>query len=114
MTKNELNDIVRIHLNNNLNIFRENRELIELYNKYIGNIIELFDFIKTNKSDLFYAILCDILIDAGFFSADRNFSSKNDDFKEISIKRGINIINGEGICRNIACFYEDIFSFFYN
>ncbi len=114
MKKEQLVFIKNEHVNNNLKKYYDNIEIVKLYEQYIENVVELFDFIKNNESDYFYAILCDILIDVGFFSADRNFSSKNDEFKELSIKRGINIVNGEGICRNIACFYEDIFSYFCN
>jgi len=114
MTQKELNEIKFKHVNNNLKIYHENKELITLYDEYINNIVELFDFIKCNESDLFYSLVFEILIEIGFFSADRNYQNNIDDFKELSIKRGINIINGEGVCRNLACFYEDVFSFFYN
>lgn len=113
MTKEELRFIKEEHVNNNLKIYQENIELVKLYEEYISHVVELFDLIKKDESDYFYAIVCDILIDAGFFSAERRFSSKNDEFNELPIMRGVNIINGEGICRNIASFYEDIFKYFY-
>lgn len=115
MTNEELDRIKLKHINENTKVYNENKELIELYDKYISNVVELFDYLRDyQESDFYYTIVFDILIEVGFFSADRVFNYKNIDFNEVSIKRGLNIINGEGICRNIACFYEDVFSYFYN
>ena len=67
MIREQLNFIKNEHVKNNINIYKENNEIIKLYEEYIENVIELFDIIKNGMSDYFYAIVCDILIDIGFF-----------------------------------------------
>ena len=100
-------------LNENLIIYKENEELITMYDEYINNIVELFDFIMKKNSNLFYSIVFDILLQQGFFSANRKHEKK-ENFKELLLKPGMSVVNGIGHCRNIACFYEDIFKHIYN
>lgn len=114
MKDKELEAIKLKHVNNNTKIYHENSQLLSLYDQYINNIVELFDYIKNNESDFFFTIVFDILIEIGFFTTEGKFNFQNDHFKELSIKPGINIISGEGVCRNLACFYSDIFSYFCN
>lgn len=115
MTDEKLKQIQKKHINENTRIYNENKELLDLYNQYINNIVELFAIIKENKkSDFYYTMIFNILMEMGFFSFNRTFNSKDKKFKELPIKHGLNIVNGEGICRHIASFYEDIFSAFYN
>lgn len=114
MTTEERLKIKLDSVNENIKLYNENKELLALYDQYLNNIVEFFDFIKKDESDFFYAILFDILLYAGMFSADKKFIYPNDEFISLKIKPGLSIINGEGQCRNTACFYEDIFSYFYN
>ena len=109
MTQEKLEIIKLKHLKNNLELYNKNRDLIGLYDEYIKNLVELFDLILKHNSDFFYTIVFDILLEIGFFSANRTFNPDKDTFQELVIKPGISIINGEGVCRNVACFYEDIF-----
>lgn len=114
MTEEKLKKIKLKHLKNNLEILKNNQELIALYDEYIEKIVELFDFLWKKNDDLFYTIVFDILYEIGFFSFNNQFNSDSDEFKELSIKPGLSIISGMGVCRNISCFYEDIFRYFYN
>ena len=113
MTNEKIEQAKLRYVKNNLEIFNKNKELISMYYEYIRKIVELFDFINDNNSDLFYTIVFNILIEIGFFSASKKFLSTDEVLKELYIKPGISIINGSGVCRNIACFYEDVFKNFY-
>ena len=114
MTEKKLEETKLRFLKNNIEIYNNNKELVLLYETYIEKIVELFDFIMKKDEHLFYTIVFDILCEIGFFSFNNSFNSDKDNFKELSIKPGISIVNGEGVCRNISCFYEDIFRYFYN
>ena len=114
MTEKELQEIKLKHINSNIKLYNQNKDLILLYEEYTQKIAELFDFIRTDNSDFFYTIVFDILMEIGFFSASHNFNSDKDYFSELSIRPGMNIVSGEGVCRNIACFYEDIFKRLYH
>ena len=114
MTEKELEKIKLKFLKRNIQLYNDNKELIILYEKYIENIVELLDFIMGKNDDLFHTIVFNILMEIGFFSFNKRFDASKDNFKELCIKPGISVINGEGVCRNIACFYEDVFSYFYN
>lgn len=113
MKKNDLKQAELKFIKRNLELYNENKELILLYDVYIQKIAELFGFIMNDNSDLFFSIVFDILIEIGFFSANRTFITEKE-FSEFTLKPGMSIICGSGECRNIACFYEDVFSFFYN
>ena len=79
-----------------------------MYNTYIQRIVELFDFIMKDNNNLFYSIVFDLLIENGVFSADDEFNYK-DEPKELSLKPGLSVISGEGVCRNLSS-REKIFS----
>ena len=114
MTEKDLQKIKLKHLKNNIELYNNNLELVTMYDEYIKKIVELFDFVMARKDDLFYTIVFNILMEMGFFSYNHTFNDNLDDFNELSIKPGINIVAGYGVCRNIACFYEDITKYFYN
>lgn len=114
MTEEKLEKIKLKHIKNNLEIYQKNREIFLLYEEYIKKIVELLDFIRGKRDDLFYTIVFDILCEIGFFSFNNVFDSSQDEFPELTIKPGISVVSGTGLCRNIACFYEDIFKYFYN
>ena len=113
MTNEKIEQVKLKYVKNNLEILKSNKELLSMYYEYVRNIIELFDFMNGSNSDLFYTIVFDILIEIGFFSADRRFKPTEEEIKELCFKPGLSIINGAGVCRNIACFYEDVFKNFY-
>ncbi len=102
------------HIQNNNQINEENKDLITIYNNYVNNITELFDLIMDKNNHLFNTLVFDILLEIGFFSYNNQFTSDKDDFKELLIKPGLCVVNGIGLCRNVACFYDDIFKNFYN
>ena len=114
MTEQELQKIKLKHIKNNIEIYKNNYELVTLYEEYINKIVELFDFIMIKNEDLFYTIVFNILMEIGFFSYNNTFDNSVDNFKELSIKPGINVIAGYGVCRNIACFYDDVTKHFYD
>jgi len=107
-------EIIQKNIKGNIEVYNENKELITIYNEYIGKIVEFFDFIRKDESDFFYTIVFDIFTNIGLFTHERNLNNHAENFKELFIRPGISIVNGEGVCRNIACFYQDIFSYFYN
>lgn len=113
MTEKDLENAKLNHIKQNMELYRDNKDIVSMYDDYIVKIVELFDFIMQKDSDLFYSIVFDILIEFGFFSAERKFNC-NKNFKELLIKPGLSIINGNGECRNVSCFYEDVFKYFYS
>ena len=114
MTEEKLEQIKLKFIEDNLEIYKKNKDLISMYDEYIVKIVELFDLIRKKDSDLFYTMVFTILVEIGFFSAGRKFNPDEKKYCELYIKPGLNIICGAGVCRNISCFYEDIFSYFYN
>ena len=114
MTERDLQKIKLKHLKENIVEYNNNLELIKLYDDYIQKLTELFDFLLGKNDDLFYTIVFNILFEIGFFSHNNTFDDSMDNFKELSIKLGISVVNGAGVCRNISCFYEDIFKNIFN
>ncbi len=114
MTEKKLQKIKLKYLKRNIEIHQEHQELLLLYQNYINNIIELFDYLKLPQNKLMPAIVFDILVEIGYFSSKNSFDSDQVNFKELTIKPGISVVSGAGVCRNIACFYEDIFKTFYD
>lgn len=114
MTERKLEKIILKHIEHNLEIYKQNKDVVLLYEEYIKKITELFDFLMKGNSNLFYTIVFDILVEIGFFSANRKFNSDKEEFKELTIKPGLSIVNGDGVCRNVACFYEDVFKNLYD
>ena len=113
MTREKLEKTILRHARYNLKLYKENKDLIILYDEYVKKITELFDFLMIRGDNLFYTIIFDILVEIGYFSADRVFDADKENFKELPIKPGLSVISGGGVCRNIACFYEDVFKNFY-
>ena len=107
-------DIIIKQIEKNTKVYNDNKELLTMYEEYINNIVEFFDFIRKDESDFFYTIVFDILTEFGFFSADRKYNKNSEIINELMIKQGISVVSGAGECRNIACFYQDVFSYFYN
>jgi len=87
--------------------YSENYEIINDYFTYIRLIQELFDRIKI-KNELERAILLKILIEEGYFSINQHFSF-NIVKEKIKMFQGLEVIIGNGCCRNISSFYQDIF-----
>lgn len=114
MTEKEIREIKLKHLKNNLQIYKDHVDLVVLYETYIRRIVELLDFVGMKNNDLFHTVVFDILTDIGFFSYNNTLDSKVDEFKELTIKPGINVVTGEAVCRNVACFYKDVFRHFYD
>lgn len=83
----------------------QNNLLIDEYNLFLGKIIELIDFLNVDQSELERAFIIEYLLYKGYLSF--NHYQK----KEVYIlpyHSGINIINGLGVCRHIANFYQDL------
>jgi len=100
-------------LKDNLETYQNNKDLIDMYDEYVRRIVELFSIIIKNNSDLYYSIVFSKMLHSGYFSVDKMYRIKNPK-NELRIKYGMNIVNGDGVCRNIAWFYSDIFKHFYN
>ena len=114
MTNEELKQVQLKYIDRNTKMYNDNKELIDMYNQYIDNIVELFDLIRNNESDLFYTMVFKLLIEIGLLSATHKLTTRDNSFIELPIKFGMNIVEGRGLCRNFACFYDDVFSCFYN
>ena len=113
MTEKDLEKAKLNYIKQNLVMYQNNKELVTMYDEYIQEIVELFDFIMKDNSHLFYSTVFNILVEAGFFTATHKYETRSN-FEELLIKPGISIISGGGECRNIACFYNDIFQYFYD
>ena len=83
-------------------------EAIDEYLKYLVLIREFLEGFKI-KDELLNAILINALIRIGFFSAGNNFVQNEVESKKLRIFQGIQIILGQGCCRNFSLFYQDIF-----
>ncbi len=89
-------------------IINNNKELLDLYNSFIDKCAKLIKELKINNNSLSYTNTISILINLGIFSninKDFNYGIVN---KEIKYFEGINIIKGEGVCRNFSAFTKDI------
>ena len=86
----------------------DNYDLIEKYYEYINMISSFLNGLHL-ESSLEYALAIRHMIFNGILSYNNKFNSKIYKFdKELYSKSGINIINGEGCCRNVADLYYDI------
>ncbi len=82
-----------------------NKELIDLYKKYIKKVSKLINEISLDNSISKISLLS-TLLQAGAFSWDKYvFSNEND---ILLSNLGLNIITSKGCCRNIASFINDV------
>ena len=83
-------------------------DTIKMYDSYISLIVDFLISIGIT-SELELCIALSYLIKNGCFSIDNSFDSKKTEYDiEIESKMGMNIILGEGCCRNMSCFARDI------
>ena len=99
-------------MRNKINVEKEKslekyRELIDYYNIFLDYIIEELLKFDLNTS-LDYSIALSYLIKNGFLSNEFVFNPEETD-KEIFGKLGVNIIVGNGCCRNISSLHQDVF-----
>lgn len=93
---------------NRKGIIKENKDLLELYDNFIDKCARLCRELKVNNDSLSCTNLIGSLISLGIFS------NSSDDFnygvvnKEIDFFEGINIVKGEGVCRNFSSFTYDV------
>ena len=81
--------------------------------KYEEFIIKLAKFIRSlgYKNSLDTSFCLSYLIHCGYLSVDKEFSDKAPDPEtEITAKLGINIILGDGCCRNYSSIHHNVFS----
>ena len=87
---------------------REYYYLLEKYNEYIEMIADFLKVLNLNSS-LECALAVRYLIFDGIVSFNDSFNDKKFDFdNELCIGAGINIVSGEGCCRNVSDFYKAI------
>ena len=92
---------------NEENSLEKNKDIIKYYDIYLDYIAD--ELLKHNfRSSLDYSIALGYLIRKGYLSEGLEFNSKVPD-KEITGKLGINIVQGNGCCRNITGIHKDIF-----
>lgn len=85
-----------------------NIELLNLYDSFIDKCAKLIKELKINNDSLSYTNTIGILINLGIFSNINNKFNYGIVNKEIKYFEGINIIKGEGVCRNFSAFTKDI------
>lgn len=97
----------KVAMDEKLKEYNCNYDAIEEYYQYINLIRELLDYLKI-ENELQAAILIRNLVEIGYFSANNTFEHKRSREK-LKFYQGINIVLGDGCCRDIAAFYQDIF-----
>lgn len=88
--------------------------LIYVYNLILDKTAQLFNGLDSSKDPILYSLLLNELITSGALSVENTFTllSKDNIIKfnfEVENHFGINIILGEGCCRNFSDFHKDLF-----
>ena len=83
------------------------REAIKEYRIYIRMIAELLNELKLPNNPLYYSIVLQRMIYRGYCSL-KEYKYVYDVQDILTFTSGINIIAGEGVCRNSTCFIEDV------
>ena len=87
----------------------DNIELINLYENFINEVATLLKKLNTYNNPFLYPFLLSNLIALGITSEyNENFNASNS-FDLINFL-GINVIMGQGVCRNVNSFANDIFN----
>lgn len=87
----------------------ENLELINLYDSFINEIAMLLKKINPNNNIFLYPLLLSNLISLGITSEYYEEFNATNSFDLINFL-GINVIMGQGVCRNVNSFANDIFN----
>lgn len=88
-----------------LDEINSNKELLDLYKKYIKKTSKLINEISLDNS-ISKILLLGILLHVGVFSYDEFVFSNEDDILLSNL--GLNIITSKGCCRNISSFINDV------
>ena len=86
---------------------KDNLSLIALYDEYIKLASKLINEVSLNNS-ISKGLIISVLAQSGVFSFDDFKFGNVDDI--LNTRLGLNVLNGEGCCRNLAHFTKDIFS----
>lgn len=107
--------IISTNNNGNYSITEQEEQLLRSlrtnYNiilKSYKSLVEEFDL----KSPIDIYILFSLLLKEGYLSFKKSFIREETEVRDILIKdslSGINIINGEGVCRHASAFFSDIY-----
>lgn len=98
------------HLEEQAEDFEKHHKIIAMYDSFLDELAsELEKYNLTNPLE--YSIFLNYILDSGYLSNDCTFRHKESN-KEITGKLGINVVLGEGCCRNISDFHRDIFNKF--
>ena len=85
-------------------------ESMDGYNKIINMIAKLVKELKIENNSIVLSIILRKLILDGYFSVDNRFNpTTKGDFYDINLLEGLDIISGNGCCRHLAKFNQDIF-----
>ncbi|MBR2678557.1 MAG: hypothetical protein IKE63_03990 [Bacilli bacterium] len=104
----EIYELQKIHLEEELVDKEKYRETIIDYDLFLNEVVdELLKYDLNNSLE--YSIALSYLLDCGYLSNDRTFKHKVSN-QEIIGKLGINVVLGEGCCRNISDFHRDVFN----
>lgn len=82
--------------------------LIEEYNLYIKTASKLVEELSLKDNSISIALVTSALIESGTFSYDSIIKDSCEDI--LTLKLGLNILNGIGCCRNVSSFINDIFN----
>lgn len=81
--------------------------LIDEYNLYIKLASKLVEELSLKDNSISMALIISTLIESGTFSYGSFTKDSCEDI--LTLKLGLNILNGTGCCRNVSCFINDIF-----
>lgn len=79
---------------------------IKEYNLFLGEVIKLLKSLELNNS-FEYSFILSLLIYGGYLSYSKEY--KGVKRFELDVQLGINIVNGNGVCRHFASMHNDIF-----
>ncbi len=95
------------HLEEQARDFKKYRWTIARYNVFLDELASELE--KYNlSSPLEYSVFLNYILDDGYLSNNCKFRHRESG-KEITGKLGVNVVLGEGCCRNISEFHRDLF-----
>ena len=98
----------RIYDNKKQFLYENHQEEIKLYQEFKNTILDLFTSLSFNE-DLVRAFALEYMINHGFLSADKRFKKDNPIYKNLLDNNGMNIVLGEGVCRNYASLFHELY-----
>lgn len=93
----------------NLHKTKEGTEILGIYNRFIKNYNELNRTFGFNHPVEVFAMF-DYLLHEGYLSKNMEFDFSDENVIDVPKLYGVNIFNGDGVCRHISYLLNDIFN----